>query len=110
MYRAQRQGVPPGTRSDDGAHALCLLASLLESRDLDLDDLGRRLLNWYLKGYMAVDAKVFDIGNQTVRALALQSGVPASEAGEAEEHSNGNGSLMRVLPWPSGTKGAMSDS
>jgi ADP-ribosyl-[dinitrogen reductase] hydrolase len=98
-FRAAHWGVPPGTWSDDGAHALCLLASLLECRDLDLDDLGRRLLNWYLKGYMAVDAKVFDIGNQTVRALAaLQSGVPASEAGPAEERSNGNGSLMRVLP------------
>jgi ADP-ribosyl-[dinitrogen reductase] hydrolase len=98
-FRPAHWGVPPGTWSDDGAHALCLLASLLGCDRLDPEDLGRRLLNWYLSGYMAVDGKVFDIGNQTVRALAaLKDGVPALQAGPAEERSNGNGSLMRVLP------------
>lgn len=92
-------GVPAGTFSDDGAQALCLLASLLQHERLDPDDLGRRLLEWYRKGYMAVDGKVFDIGNQTVRALAaIQGGTPALEAGPAAERDNGNGSLMRVLP------------
>lgn len=38
--------VPPGTWSDDGAQALCLLASLLHAGELDLDDFGRRLVNW----------------------------------------------------------------
>jgi ADP-ribosylglycohydrolase len=98
-FRRSHWGVPPGTWSDDGAHALCLLASLVECSRLDPDDLGRRLVNWYERGYMAVDAKVFDIGNQTACALAaLRDGVPALEAGPAEERSNGNGSLMRVLP------------
>ncbi|MBX6312986.1 MAG: ADP-ribosylglycohydrolase family protein [Isosphaeraceae bacterium] len=92
-------GVPPGTWSDDGAHALCLLASLLEHGRFAPDDLGRRLLEWYLSGYMAVDGKVFDIGNQTACALAaLKAGVPALEARPKEEQANGNGSLMRVLP------------
>ncbi|MEO6807776.1 MAG: ADP-ribosylglycohydrolase family protein [Isosphaeraceae bacterium] len=96
--RAHR-GVPPGTWSDDGAQALCLLASLLDRGRYDQDDLGRRLLDWYRQGYLAVDGKVFDVGVQTSRALAaLQDGVPAGEAGPREEHDNGNGSLMRVLP------------
>jgi ADP-ribosylglycohydrolase len=106
-FRRSHWGVPPGTWSDDGAHALALLASLLEGGRLDPEDLGRRLLDWYRRGAFAVDAKVFDIGNQTVRALAaLQDGVPALEAGPAEERANGNGSLMRVLPlalWHRGT-------
>lgn len=98
-FRPAHYGVPPGTWSDDGAHALCLLASLLECGRLDPDDLGRRLVDWYLKGYMAVGGKVFDIGNQTVRALArLRDGTPAESAGPAEESANGNGSLMRALP------------
>jgi ADP-ribosylglycohydrolase len=37
-------GVAPGTWSDDGALALCLLASLLERGCLDAEDLGRRFL------------------------------------------------------------------
>lgn len=47
--------MPPETWSDDGAQALCLLASLLECGRLDTDDLARRLLAWYERGYMAVD-------------------------------------------------------
>src|SRR5438094_2625874 len=51
--RAHRR-VPPGTWSDDGAHALCLLASLLDCGQLDIDDFGRRLVGWYRQGTMAV--------------------------------------------------------
>lgn len=96
--RAHRQ-VPPGTWSDDGAHALCLLASLLERDRLDLNDFSLRLLSWYKSGYMAVDAVVFDVGVQTAAALrALDAGTSPREAGPREERHNGNGSLMRVLP------------
>jgi ADP-ribosylglycohydrolase len=92
-------GVPPGTWSDDGAHALCLLASLLERGQLDLEDLGRRLVRWYDEGYLAVDGHVFDVGVQTRKAIgAIRAGVPAREAGPSGERDNGNGSLMRVLP------------
>ncbi len=91
--------VPPGTWSDDGAHALCLLASLLHRNELDVEDLGRRLVNWYELGYMAVDQEVFDVGIQTREALStVRAGVPALEAGPKGERANGNGSLMRVLP------------
>lgn len=98
-FRRSHPGTPPGTWSDDGAHALCLLASLLHADRLDAEDLGRRLRNWHDHGYLAVDNRVFDIGNQTARALAaLERGVPAAQAGGRAEHDNGNGSLMRVLP------------
>jgi ADP-ribosylglycohydrolase len=98
-FRRSHAAVPPGTWSDDGAHALCLLASLLEQDGLDVDDLGRRLLAWYEEGYLAVGGKVFDVGIQTGRALrALRAGTPASRSGPAGTQDNGNGSLMRVLP------------
>ncbi len=91
--------VPPGTYSDDGAQALCLLASLLACGTLDADDLGRRLVRWYQDGYLAVDDDVFDVGVQTAAAIrALRAGTPALAAGGELETGNGNGSLMRVLP------------
>jgi ADP-ribosylglycohydrolase len=99
--------VPPGTWSDDGAHALCLLASLLHQDGLDPEDLGRRLSNWYEAGYLAVDNQVFDVGNQTRAALeTFRLGVSALESGPKGERENGNGSLMRVLPlalWHTGS-------
>ena len=106
-FRRSHGHVPAGTWSDDGAHALILLASLLHWEELDLDDLGRRLINWYEHGYKAVDADVFDVGVQTSHAInRLLRGVPAHEAGSKDEYANGNGSLMRVLPlalWHKGT-------
>ena len=106
-FRRSHGDVPAGTWSDDGAHALILLASLLHCGKLDLDDLGRRLVNWYDYGYKAVDAHVFDVGVQTAQAInRFQSGAPAHQAGLRDERANGNGSLMRVLPlalWRKGT-------
>jgi ADP-ribosyl-[dinitrogen reductase] hydrolase len=106
-FARAHNGTPPGTWSDDGAQALCLLASLLECGRLDAEDLGRRFLAWYDRGYCAVDKRVFDVGIQTGRALqALRGGAPARHAGSTEERALGNGSLMRVLPlalWHRGT-------
>jgi ADP-ribosylglycohydrolase len=94
-----RPDVPPGTWSDDGAQALCLLQSLLICKRLSEHDLAIRLLSWMHQGHLAVDRRVFDVGIQTRAALdRLNAGVPAAEAGPSRERDNGNGSLMRVLP------------
>ncbi|RKH11432.1 ADP-ribosylglycohydrolase family protein [Corallococcus sp. CA053C] len=110
-FRRAHDGVPPGTWSDDGAHALCLLDSLTHQKRLDCEDLGRRLVNWHEWGYLAVDGQVFDIGMQTRTALErLRGGAPALLAGPSGEKDNGNGSLMRVLPlalWHQGKDAAL---
>ncbi len=98
-FKRAHAGVKPGTWSDDGAQALCLLASLLHCNKLEPQDLGNRFINWYEHGYLAVDNHVFDVGIQTSNAIQkLMRGVPALEAGGTDEFSQGNGSLMRVLP------------
>lgn len=98
-FARAHHGVAPGTWSDDGAHALCLLATLLERGRLDLDDLGARLLAWYEHGYMAVDGMVFDVGLTCSAAIrAVRAGTPAAQAGPSGQYDNGNGALMRVLP------------
>jgi ADP-ribosyl-[dinitrogen reductase] hydrolase len=105
--------VMPGTYSDDGAQALCLLASLLECGRFDADDFAGRVVDWFSNGYCAVDNRVFDVGIQTSRAIrALRQGTPVLEAGPSEEQANGNGSLMRVLPlalWHLGTDAELVD-
>lgn len=106
-FRRAHGSVAVGTWSDDGAQALCLLASLLHNDGLDVEDLGRRLLNWYQDGYMAVGGHVFDVGIQTSQALSfIARGISAKESGPSDERANGNGSLMRVLPlalWHTGS-------
>lgn len=105
-FNRAHSSVPPGTWSDDGAQALCLLASLLECGKFDVDDFAEKLVAWFREDYMAVD-EMFDVGIQTQRAiLNLRKGFPPLEAGLSDERNNGNGSLMRVLPlalWHKGT-------
>lgn len=100
-------GVKPGTWSDDGAQALCLLDSLLEKGRFSLTDFSGKLLAWYDAGLWAVDNYVFDVGNQTAEALnALRGGMSPEECGNIYPEGKGNGALMRVLPlalWHSGT-------
>jgi ADP-ribosyl-[dinitrogen reductase] hydrolase len=75
-FDRSHQGVPPGTWSDDGAQALCLLASLLDCQGFDPDDFSSRLMNWYEDGYLAVDGLVFDVGITTSRAICnLRAGI-----------------------------------
>ncbi len=89
---------PAGTWSDDGALMLALLDSLLKAR-FNPEDQGKRSLSWYRKGTYAPGAKLFDVGTTTWEAMAaLQSRVPALDAGPTGERSCGNGSLMRILP------------
>lgn len=92
-------GIEPGTWSDDGAQALCLLDSLLTSNNMDIYDFANRLLGWYDTGLWAVENEVFDCGCQTGEALnAYRSGISPKESGMVSPDGKGNGALMRVLP------------
>jgi ADP-ribosyl-[dinitrogen reductase] hydrolase len=98
-FRRAHAGVPVGTYSDDGAQALILLNTLLECEKFDANHFAKGLVDWYDDGFMAVGGKVFDVGIQTANSIReLKRGGEPLLAGGADEHSNGNGSLMRVLP------------
>lgn len=89
---------PRGTWSDDGALILCTVDSLINA-EFDLDDMGKRFVRWMNGGLWTARGNVFDVGIATRRALQeFASGTPAERAGGRDEFSNGNGSLMRILP------------
>jgi ADP-ribosylglycohydrolase len=78
--------------------ALCNLHSILE-KGIDNEDLMTKFLAWYRKGYMTPYGYMFDIGGTTRTAInKFQTGVSPVFCGGSDEHSNGNGSLMRILP------------
>lgn len=89
---------PPGTWSDDGALLLCTVDSLLAT-EFDLEDMGRRFVQWVRNGLWAAHGEAFDVGVATSDALhRIEQGTLAEQAGGQNEHDNGNGSLMRILP------------
>jgi len=88
---------PPGTWSDDSSLTFCLAESLCNG--FNLRDIAAKFVKWLYEGYWTPHGKVFDVGNTTRIAIArLKEGVNPLEAGLADEFSNGNGSLMRILP------------
>jgi ADP-ribosylglycohydrolase len=89
---------PCGTWSDDGALILCTTDSLL-NHEFDLTDMSERFVRWMNEGLWTANGDVFDIGMATTSALLrIARGTSADQAGGRDEYSNGNGSLMRILP------------
>ena len=98
-------GKPPGTWSDDGALTLATLDALLPvtgtgASALDLERHGRAFLAWRDGVAYTPDHECrFDIGGATSQALdRIRAGIEAELAGGITERSEGNGSLMRIVP------------
>jgi ADP-ribosylglycohydrolase len=87
---------PPGTWSDDSSMFLCTAESLTQG--YSLQDIADRFVKWYREGYWTAHGEVFDIGSTTKVALDNLQFVSPAQAGMRDEFSNGNGSLMRILP------------
>lgn len=88
---------PPGTWSDDSSLTFCLAEALTEEFDLNI--IGQNFVRWHRKGYWSAHGKIFDIGGITWRALSrIGNGVAPEMAGDDGDWSNGNGSLMRIMP------------
>jgi ADP-ribosylglycohydrolase len=89
--------MPKGTFSDDGSLTFCLAEAL--TNEFDLDTIGQNFVKWRYDNYWTSGGVVFDIGIATQRAIGrLVKRIKPDLAGDCEESSNGNGSLMRILP------------
>ncbi len=90
---------PPGTWSDDSSLLLCTVESLATCGEFNAVDLSQRFVRWESEAHWTPHGRVFDIGIATAQALSrLRMGTPPEESGGADEYSNGNGSLMRIVP------------
>ena len=88
---------PAGTWSDDTSLALCLAEELING--FDPDAIAKNMLRWYRHNHWTATGVVFDVGLITQRALLrFARGTSYQHCGDSDERSNGNGSLMRILP------------
>ena len=89
---------PAGTWSDDSSLAFAS-ADRLGTHGWDPEAQLSGFLAWLDQSWWTPHGRVFDIGNATQTALMRKRvGLPWNECGGDEEHSNGNGGLMRLLP------------
>lgn len=89
---------PAGTWSDDSSLTLATLTAIAK-HGFDLDRVASYFVDFAFNNRFTPHGTTFDIGNTTLDAInnfALHHNFRTS--GASDEHSNGNGSLMRILP------------
>ncbi len=91
---------PAGTWSDDTSMTLCALDSMAKGR-LDLKEIMDNFCLWFYKNEFTAAGECFDIGGACMSAIEKYKSfsLPPHMCGGEDERSNGNGSLMRILPF-----------
>jgi len=98
MIGGGTHGQLPGTWSDDSSLTLCLLDSL--SSGVNNKDIMEKFVEWLETASYTPYGRVFDIGITTQTAIQkYRSGTPPLKCGGNNKYDNGNGSLMRILPF-----------
>lgn len=90
-----------GTWSDDSSMVLATLDALSKKHASKIDLLAsimNNFLAWNWDAKYTAHDEVFDIGNTTAWAISVYSG-DVKTCGRTDEDSNGNGALMRILPF-----------
>ena len=91
---------PAGTWSDDTSLTIAAMESISRLGKIDYQDIMENFLKWYEQDAFTANGERFDIGNTTFSGIMnfKRGTLPPTKCGLAEEYSNGNGSLMRILP------------
>ena len=92
--------LPPGCWSDDTAMALCLANSLIESNGFDPVDQIKKYKQWLEFGYCTSTGKAKGVGQTILRTLLTHKEDSSPYVEVTTRHSEGNGSLMRLVPIP----------
>lgn len=91
---------PPGTWSDDSTMALITMESFIDNNEVDFNKILDGWCRWLDEGYWTPYGNVFDIGNSTREALKnYKINKDWKKSGNKTESGNGNGSLMRMMPF-----------
>ena len=91
---------PAGTWSDDTSLTIAAMESISRRGKIDFTDIAENFWRWYEHDEFTATGERFDVGNTTRAAIVRFSRriLPPAKCGSTEVNSNGNGSLMRILP------------
>ena len=93
--------VPEGTWSDDTSMTIAAMDSIIDKKGIDYNDIMKRFLQWIQSAKYTATDEVFDMGIATRNALAnfAMTNTEPTKCGVKGFNENGNGSLMRILPF-----------
>lgn len=91
---------PRGTWSDDSSMILAEIKSMKDLSGIDFDDIMKNFVKWERNGKFTPFGEVFDIGITCAEAIEKYAREgDFRHCGKDDYHSNGNGSLMRIMPF-----------
>jgi len=91
---------PKGTWSDDTSMTLATMDSVIRNNgEINYEGIMQNFTRWLVNDEFTQYNNTFDVGSTTLRAIEnyILTG-DALHCGFSDEYSNGNGSLMRILP------------
>lgn len=90
---------PAGTWSDDTSMTIATMESIGRLKKIELDDIMNNFAEWVEHDEFTANNHCFDVGNTTAAAIGnYLDGAALAYCGLTSPNSNGNGSLMRILP------------
>lgn len=99
MISSNKTGQPAGSWSDDTSMEICTIDSFIQNANWNYSDIMSRWLEWVTDAKYTPNNETFDVGKTCLRAIRNFSlGIVPLKCGLDSETSNGNGSLMRILP------------
>lgn len=92
--------VPAGSWSDDTSMTIATMDSIIEKKTIDYQDIMEKFYEWVVNYKYTPTNFRFDIGHTCFQAIFNYSkkDMKPLECGLTDVKSNGNGSLMRILP------------
>ena len=91
--------LPAGSWTDDSSLTLALLESIRRTDSIDYKDIMDNFVKWLDDGAFTPYGYAYDIGRGTMNAIHRYKRYHEPlKAGNIDERSNGNGSLMRIMP------------
>ncbi|MBQ9853790.1 MAG: ADP-ribosylglycohydrolase family protein [Bacilli bacterium] len=99
MIESKKVGQPAGSWTDDTSMEIATIESIVSNKGFNYSDIMTRWCDWLNKGDYTPNGEVFDVGRTCLRACRnFMNGIEPIKCGLSDENSNGNGSLMRILP------------
>ena len=92
--------VPAGTWSDDTSMEIATMDSMInQGGRINCEDIMMNFYYWLKDAKYTPYGEIFDAGRTCIKSIInFSKGYDISECGQKDEYSNGNGSLMRILP------------
>lgn len=92
--------MPAGTWSDDTSLTLATIDSICTKNKIDYEDIMQKFVSWLNDNNYTPFGKSFDIGDTCLSSISnyIYKGKDPLQCGDNSINSNGNGSLMRMLP------------